>query len=354
MKLTDFDYTLPEELIAKHATIDRSSSRLLVPDFNTNDSYANKTFADIIDYLNAGDLLVLNNSKVIKARLFGNKPSGGRVEVMVERIVNATSLIAHVRSNKSIAIGMQIILPDELSLTVSAKLDGLFELTINSENANSNNNSATKNDFDFYTYLEQYGNLPLPPYINRVATQHDDSRYQTVYAEDLGSVAAPTAGLHFSEDLLDKIRQKGVQIAFVTLHVGSGTFKPVSVENIHEHKMHSELYHISDETIQQIAKCKANGGKLIAVGTTSLRTLESIAKNNFKAGFGETDIFITPGFEFKLVDKLITNFHLPKSTLLMLVSAFSGMNEIRQLYQYAITNKYRFFSYGDAMLLSKK
>ena len=342
MKLSDFDYSLPEELIAKHATENRTHSRLLIPNFDTEPIFQNKLFADIIDYLQPNDLLILNNSKVIKARLFGHKPTGGKIEVMIERIINSHSVIAHVRSNKSIPLGMQIILPNELTLRIINKLDGLFELSIDNT------------DIDFYSYLEQYGNLPLPPYINRNATNHDDTRYQTVYAEDLGSVAAPTAGLHFNEELLAKIQKIGVKIAFVTLHVGSGTFKPVSVENIHQHKMHSEMYHISQETLDLITQCKANNGKIISVGTTSLRTLESVAKNNFKAGFGETDIFITPGFKFNVVDKLITNFHLPKSTLLMLVSAFSGMDEIRTLYQYAISHKYRFFSYGDAMLLTKK
>ena len=342
MTLSDFDYLLPDELIAKHATENRSHSKLLISDFTKENVFQNKLFSDITDYLNPNDLLILNNSKVIKARLFGHKKTGGKIEVMIERIVNSRSVIAHVRSNKTIPIGMQIILPAELILTISNKLNGLFELTICDDN------------IDFYSYLEKYGNLPLPPYINRDATTHDDLRYQTVYAKDLGSVAAPTAGLHFSEELLFKIKQLGVKIAFVTLHVGSGTFKPVSVDNIYEHKMHSELYHISQETLDLITQCKANGGKIISVGTTSLRTLESVAKNGFKAGFGETDIFITPGFTFKVVDKLITNFHLPKSTLLMLVSAFSGMDEIRKLYKYAITNKYRFFSYGDAMLLTRK
>ena len=343
MKLSEFDYILPEELIAKHATENRSHSRLLMPQSDSYNEFEDKLFEDIINYLSPNDLLVLNNSKVIKARLFGNKPTGGKIEIMVERVINSHSIIAHVRSNKSIPIGMKIILPDNLTLIISNKLAGLFELTVDNGD-----------DIDFYSYLEIYGNLPLPPYINRHATKHDDTRYQTVYAKTLGSVAAPTAGLHFNEELLHKIQLLGVKVAFVTLHVGSGTFKPVSVDNIYEHKMHSEMYHISQETLDLITECKANNGKIISVGTTSLRTLESVAKNSFKAGFGETDIFITPGFKFKIVDQLITNFHLPKSTLLMLVSAFSGMDEIKKLYQYAITHKYRFFSYGDAMLLSKK
>ncbi len=337
MKLSDFDYHLPEELIAKNPLSNRSDSRLLV----VNEHLEDHNFSEIINYIDSGDLLIRNDTRVVKARIFGHKPSGGKVEVMLERIIDQQHFIAHVRTSKRINIGMEIILPDDLVVTVSETLDGLFAL-------------QTRTPIDLYAYLEHHGNLPLPPYMQRQAEIADESRYQTVYAAHNGSVAAPTAGLHFTPELLAQIEAKGAQIASVTLHVGSGTFKPVSVENISEHKMHSEVFQINETTIELIKQAKARGGKIIAVGTTSLRTLESVAKRGLHAQSGETDIFITPGFKFQLVDKLITNFHLPKSTLLMLVSAFSGKNKIDMAYQYAIKNNYRFFSYGDAMLLTRQ
>lgn len=337
LKLSDFDYELPEELIASQPLESRSDSRLLI----VNNQFEDRNFHNIIDYLNAGDLLVLNNTKVVKARLFGQKPSGGKVEVMLERVISNQEIIAHIRTSKAIKIGMQIELPNDLIMEVSERLDNIFRLKI-------------LNEIDIYAYLEQYGNLPLPPYMHRQAVIEDENRYQTVYAQYNGSVAAPTAGLHFTPELLAQIKAKGVQITYVTLHVGSGTFKPVSVENIADHKMHSEVFEISAETIDLIKQTKQNNGSVIAVGTTSLRTLESVAKRGLIPQRGETDIFITPGFKFKIVDKLITNFHLPKSTLLMLVSAFSGKQKIDTVYQHAIANKYRFFSYGDAMLLTNQ
>ena len=337
MKLSDFDYHLPEELIAKNPLSNRSDSRLLV----VNEHLEDHNFSEIINYINPGDLLIRNDTRVVKARIFGHKPSGGKVEVMLERIIDQQHFIAHVRTSKRINIGMEIILPDDLVVTVSETLDGLFAL-------------QTRTPIDLYAYLEHHGNLPLPPYMQRQAEIADESRYQTVYAAHNGSVAAPTAGLHFTPELLAQIEAKGAQIASVTLHVGSGTFKPVSVENISEHKMHSEVFQINETTIELIKQAKARGGKIIAVGTTSLRTLESVAKRGLHAQSGETDIFITPGFKFQLVDKLITNFHLPKSTLLMLVSAFAGVDNIRNAYQHAIQNKYRFFSYGDAMFLTRQ
>lgn len=337
MKLSDFDYHLPEELIAKNPLSNRSDSRLLV----VNEHLEDHNFSEIINYINPGDLLIRNDTRVVKARIFGHKPSGGKVEVMLERIIDQQHFIAHVRTSKRINIGMEIILPDDLVVTVSETLDGLFAL-------------QTRTPIDLYAYLEHHGNLPLPPYMQRQAEIADESRYQTVYAAHNGSVAAPTAGLHFTPELLAQIEAKGATVASVTLHVGSGTFKPVSVENISEHKMHSEVFQINETTIELIKQTKARGGKIIAVGTTSLRTLESVAKRGLHAQSGETDIFITPGFKFQLVDKLITNFHLPKSTLLMLVSAFSGKDKIDMAYQHAIKNNYRFFSYGDAMLLTRQ
>ncbi len=337
MKLSDFDYHLPEELIAKNPLSNRSDSRLLV----VNEHLEDHNFSEIINYIDSGDLLICNNTRVVKARIFGHKPSGGKVEVMLERIIDQQHFIAHVRTSKRINIGMEIILPDDLVVTVNETLDGLFAL-------------QTRTAIDLYAYLEHHGNLPLPPYMQRQAEIADESRYQTVYAAHNGSVAAPTAGLHFTPELLAQIEAKGATVASVTLHVGSGTFKPVSVENISEHKMHSEVFQINETTIELIKQAKARGSKIIAVGTTSLRTLESVAKRGLHAQSGETDIFITPGFKFQLVDKLITNFHLPKSTLLMLVSAFSSKDKIDMAYQHAIKNNYRFFSYGDAMLLTRQ
>lgn len=337
MRLSDFDYHLPIEHIASQPLVNRDDSRLLV----LNDTIQDRQFKDILDYLNAGDLLVLNNTRVVKARLFGQKITGGKVEVMLERVINNYEIIAHVGTSKTIKIGMQIQLPGAISMEVIERMDNIFRLRV-------------LQDIDIYAYLEQHGNLPLPPYMQRQAVINDETRYQTVFAAHNGSVAAPTAGLHFTPELLAQIQAKGVKISYVTLHVGSGTFKPVSVENIAEHKMHSEVFEINDTTVELIKQTKQAGGKVIAVGTTSLRTLESVAKRGLHAQRGETDIFITPGFKFELVDKLITNFHLPKSTLLMLVSAFSGKAQIDRAYQHAIQNNYRFFSYGDAMLLTRQ
>ena len=335
--LSDFDYELPKELIAKIPATQRDQSRLLiVNDSNLDDT----TFNNFINYINPNDLVVFNNSKVLKARLFGNKISGGKIELLVERILDNKYFIAHIRSNKTINPGLEIILPNGIVVCVTQKLDGLFKLSINSE-------------VDFLAYLDKFGNIPLPPYMDRSADTLDNERYQTVYANHAGSVAAPTAGLHFTSKLLDKIIALGAKIAYVTLHVGSGTFKPVAVDDISQHKMHSEIYSIDQATIDLIKQTHALNGKIIAVGTTSLRTLETVANNGLHPGNGETDIFITPGYKFKLVDKLLTNFHLPKSTLLMLVSAFAGMDRIKNAYKHAILNKYRFFSYGDAMLLQR-
>lgn len=337
MNLSEFDYNLPEELIADRPNSMRSESRLLI----VGNELIDQKFSNIIDYINPGDLIIVNNSRVIKARLFGHKSSGAKVEILLERIHNEKSFTAHIRTNGTIKIGLQIDLADNLSVTVVDKHDGLFIL-------------ETNKTLDLYTYFENHGSLPLPPYMNREADTLDYERYQTVYAKNLGSVAAPTAGLHFNAELLDKIRQKNIQIAELTLHVGAGTFKPLKVENINDHKMHSEIFEISQTTIDLILKTKAAGGKIIAVGTTSMRVLESLARDQLVAKRGETDIFISPGFEFKLVDKLITNFHLPKSSLLILVSAFAGKNNIDRAYSHAIKNGYRFFSYGDAMLISRK
>ncbi len=339
-KIDDFYYHLPNELIAKDVSSKRDECKLLVMN-NTNQNISDLQFTNIIDFLKPNDLLILNDSKVLKARLFGHKSTGGKIEILIERVLTHEIILCHIRANKTIPIGMHALLPNNVEIEVIDKCDGLFKIHI----------YGVVNIFE---YLEKFGVMPLPPYINRDATDTDNDQYQTVYANELGSVAAPTAGLHFTHELLEKVKSNGTNIAYVTLHIGSGTFKPVSVDNIHEHKMHSELYHVSDEVLALIKATKKNNGRVIAVGTTSVRVLEDMANNNYQTGHFETDIFITPGFKFKVVDVLITNFHLPKSTLLMLVSAFAGYDEIKKIYQHAIDKKYRFYSYGDAMLLYLK
>ncbi|MBA3695347.1 MAG: tRNA preQ1(34) S-adenosylmethionine ribosyltransferase-isomerase QueA [Methylotenera sp.] len=340
MRTQDFDFYLPDLLIAQHPASERSASRMLHLN-GIDGNLADRMFVDLPNFLNADDLVVFNDTRVIKARLFGHKHSGGNVEVLIERVINQHTVYAHVRASRSPKIGSLIKLADAFDVEVIARHDDLFELCFLSGTP-------------VLDLLEQYGALPLPPYITHAATSDDEERYQTVYAKNLGAVAAPTAGLHFNDSILAQIKQKGIDIAYVTLHVGAGTFQPVRVDNIHDHKMHSELYDISQTTIDLIAKTKARGGKITAIGTTAMRALESAARQaELKAGHGETDIFITPGYQFKVVDRLFTNFHLPKSTLLMLVSAFGGMGNIKQAYQHAIKQEYRFFSYGDAMLIEK-
>lgn len=341
MKTQDFDFYLPDTLIAQHPTQQRNASKLLLLDGNTAE-LQDRLFVDLPHFLNAGDLLIFNDTRVIKARLFGVKSSGGTIELMVERVLDAHHVWAHIRASRAPKAGAKLMLADAFEAEVIGRDDDLFHVKF----------LGHRTVFDL---LEQYGALPLPPYITHAAEAEDETRYQTVYAKHAGAVAAPTAGLHFDEAMLASLKDKGVQIAYVTLHVGAGTFQPVRVNNINDHKMHSEIYHIPPETVAMIAATKARGGKIIAVGTTSLRTLESAAQlGEIQAGQAETDIFITPGYAFKIVDKLITNFHLPKSTLLMLVSAFAGFDEIKSAYAHAVKKEYRFFSYGDAMLLERK
>lgn len=338
MHISEFDFVLPDELIAQYPPLQRGDSRLLV---GLNDSFLDKQFCDLIDYLDMGDVLVFNNTKVMKARLFGKKESGGRIEALIERVLDDYTVLAHIRSSKSPKIGAQLIFEDKLSAVMQARQGDLFVLRFSGS-------------LNVYQLLEQYGHLPLPPYIERLSDDQDDWRYQTVYAKYQGAVAAPTAGLHFTEQLIEKIKLKGVQVAEITLHVGAGTFQPVRVDNIVEHKMHQEWFDIPAETAVKIQTAKKKGKKIWSVGTTSLRALESaVCHGVLKSGQNETDIFITPGFQFQVVDRLITNFHLPKSTLLMLVSAFAGQAYIRELYNYAIAQHYRFFSYGDAMILAR-
>jgi S-adenosylmethionine:tRNA ribosyltransferase-isomerase len=341
MKTQDFDFYLPSHLIAQHPAQERTASRMLYLD-GSNGNLTDKMFLDFPDACNAGDLLIFNDTRVIKARLFGHKHSGGNVEVLIERVINQHVAYAHVRASRSPKIGSRMRLSDAFDVEVTARHDDLFELQFLS-------------DVSVFDLLEQHGALPLPPYITHTATDDDEERYQTVFAKNLGAVAAPTAGLHFNEALLEQLKKKRVNIAYVTLHVGAGTFQPVRVDNIAEHKMHSELFSIPQSTVDSINETRLHGGRVTAIGTTALRALESAAQHSeLKAGDGDTDIFITPGYQFKVVDRLFTNFHLPKSTLLMLVSAFAGIDNIKKAYAHAIEKEYRFFSYGDAMLIEKQ
>lgn len=337
MRVDDFDYDLPEELIAKYPCAERTGSRLMTVD--GEGLIAHRRFTDLPDLLQPNDLLVFNNTRVIPARLFGQRPTGGKIEVLIERVLSHSKALAHVRSNKKLKPGAQIELSDDIVLEVLERAGDLFVLGLKTEG-------------ELLSVIESLGHMPLPPYIDRDDETLDQSRYQTVYAKEKGAVAAPTAGLHFDEALLAKIEAMGVRRAEVTLHVGAGTFQTVRVENVKDHVMHAEYIDVNDVVCEQVRACKARGGRVIAVGTTSLRSLESAAQSGeIQTLQGDTDIFIYPGYEFKVVDALVTNFHLPKSTLMMLVSAFSGAEAIRKAYQAAIEERYRFFSYGDAMFL---
>ncbi len=334
--LSDFDFVLPQQLIAQTPLAARSASRLLQVD---GDSLVDRSFAEIVDLLQPGDLLVFNDTRVLKARFFGVKQSGGKVEVLIERILDARTAHAQIRASKSPLPGSTIRLADAFEVTVGERAGEFFTLQFPA---------------DVFELIEAHGRLPLPPYIDHAADAFDEERYQTVYAKAPGAVAAPTAGLHFDQDLLAQLRGHGVHCAFVTLHVGAGTFQPVRTENLAEHQMHSEWYTIPQATVDAVRAAQAAGRNVVAVGTTSLRALESASQSGtLLAGSADTQLFITPGYTFKTVNQLITNFHLPKSTLLMLVSAFAGYDAIRSAYRHAIERQYRFFSYGDAMLLSR-
>lgn len=338
MKTSDFDFVLPEELIAQYPLEQRTASRLLqVSGMELFDRH----FADIFDLIQANDLLIFNNTRVIPARLHGQKESGGKVEVLVERVLDEHHVLAHVRASKSPKAGSKLILEDVVHVTMLGREGDLFKLRFEGEQS-------------AIALLDTHGHMPLPPYIERADDEADQQRYQTVYAKHPGAVAAPTAGLHFDELLLNKLLDKGIKSAFVTLHVGAGTFQPVRVDNIEDHHMHAEYIDVDASVVEQIRQTKAQGGRVIAVGTTSVRSLESAAMQGELAEFhGDSQIFIYPGYEFKVVDAMITNFHLPQSTLLMLVSAFSGYKNMMRAYQHAVEQKYRFFSYGDAMFLEK-
>ena len=333
--LSDFDFDLPQALIAQHPLAERSASRLLQLDGTTP---IDRAFTDIVDLLNPGDLLVFNDTRVLKARFFGHKQSGGQVEVLIERVLDTRTVLAQVRSSKSPRDGAVLTLADAFDVTVGPRAGEFFTLIFPA---------------DVFELIETYGRLPLPPYIDHAADAFDETRYQTVYAREPGAVAAPTAGLHFDQTLLDNLRERGIAFAFVTLHVGAGTFQPVRTENLAEHPMHSEWYTLPQATVDAVQAARTAGGAVVAVGTTSLRALESASQSGtLVAGSADTRLFITPGYRFNTVDRLITNFHLPKSTLLMLVSAFAGYAPIRAAYAHAIAQHYRFFSYGDAMLLT--
>ena len=340
LQLADFDFALPPELIAQHPATERSASRLLD---GTAALPVDRVFRELPALLQPGDLLVFNDTRVIKARLLGEKPTGGAVEALVERVLPRHEVWAHLRASKSPKPGSTVRFAGAFDAEVLGRAgpeDSLFHLRFPE---------------DPLLLLERHGHVPLPPYIEHADTADDASRYQTVFAAKPGAVAAPTAALHFDETLLAALRERGIGSAAVTLHVGAGTFQPVRVERIAEHRMHSEWFEVSEATVAAINATKAAGGRIVSVGTTTLRALESAAPGGSLSAFrGETDIFITPGFPFRVVDVLVTNFHLPRSTLLMLVSAFSGLEHIRALYRHAVESRYRFFSYGDAMLLQRR
>lgn len=346
--LSDFDFELPESLIAQHPAAERSGSRLLD---GTGATAVDRSFKDLPSLLRAGDLMVFNDTKVINARLFGEKTTGGKVELLIERVLGGNQVAAHMRVSKKPEVGATIKMvcaegqEDGLCATLLGRwpnVDGpIYRFVLSNDRGD-----------DPYTLMERHGHVPLPPYITHSDSPEDVQRYQTVFAKNPGAVAAPTAALHFDEGVFAQLDAMGVQRAHVTLHVGAGTFQPVKTENLAEHQMHSEWYNVPPETQAAIAACKARGGRIVAVGTTSVRTLESWAKTGVASG--DTNIFITPGFEFQLVDVLVTNFHLPKSSLMMLVSAFTGYDHVMGLYREAIARGYRFFSYGDAMLLSRR
>lgn len=339
MRVAHFQFDLPDELIARYPLAERRASRLLVLD-GPSGAIAHQQFADLLRYLRPGDLMVFNNTRVIPARLFAKKLTGGKLEVLVERVLDTDRVLAHVRASKAPKVGSTIEFENGTQATLLARHDSLFEWQFAEP---------------VLPLLERIGHMPLPPYMERDDELDDRERYQTVYAEHAGAVAAPTAGLHFDDQMLASIGELGVETAFVTLHVGAGTFQPVRVETLEEHQMHHEWLQVSQDVVDAVAACKARGGRVVAVGTTSVRSLESAAQasGELQAFAGETDIFLYPGRPFHVVDALVTNFHLSESTLLMLVAAFAGYPEIMDAYRSAVEHNYRFFSYGDAMFITR-
>ncbi|HET7766738.1 MAG TPA: tRNA preQ1(34) S-adenosylmethionine ribosyltransferase-isomerase QueA [Burkholderiales bacterium] len=334
LSIDDFDYELPPGLIAQHPSATRSGSRLLVL---SGETLADHRFSELPQLLSPGDLLVFNDTRVIKARLFGRKETGGRIEVLIERLLPQNEALAQVHAGRAAKAGSTLELDGGLRLRVLGREGEFYRVRF-------------PGGADVFGLLEQHGSVPLPPYITHAPEPEDAARYQTVYARAPGAVAAPTAGLHFDEALLSELAKRGVESAYVTLHVGAGTFQPVRAKDLADHRMHGERYEIPDRTAAAVESAHGRGGKIVAVGTTTVRCLEA---SGAAVGSGETDLFITPGFDFRVVDRLITNFHLPKSTLLVLVSAFAGAEAIRSAYRHAIERRYRFFSYGDAMLIDR-
>lgn len=338
MKKSDFNYHLPEHLIAQKPLPERSASRLLCLNKESGELH-DRMFSDFAELVSPDDLLVFNNTKVIPARLFGQKQTGGKVEILIERVLDEHHAVAHMRASKAAKAGTLIELDHGFNCMVTGRDGDLFCLNFEGQT--------------IAEVLSRVGHMPLPPYITRADDEEDLSRYQTVFARESGAVAAPTAGLHFDQAMMDKLEQQGVNKTFVTLHVGSGTFQPVRVENLEEHIMHKEFYSVSEETVAAVDQTRKRGGRVIAIGTTAVRALESASRaGELQAGFGDTDLFITPGYCFKSVDAMLTNFHLPESTLLMLIAAFAGYERVMYAYRHAIEKQYRFFSYGDAMFLS--
>lgn len=339
MKRADFSFDLPDELIAQTPAPKRGGSRLLVAP-PAQGEFLDYQFGDVLDFLREGDLLVVNNTRVLPARFFGKKVTGGRVEFLLERLESDGVFLAQTRTSKKLKADAVVTLDGGLSVRMLGR-EGPFS------------RFRLESDELLEDVLESIGHMPLPPYIQREDALADKERYQTVYADQPGAVAAPTAGLHFDDELLSRIRRKGVDIASVTLHVGAGTFKPVLVDDIREHKMHSERFSVSEQTAGKMRSAGARGGRVFAVGTTTVRVLESVMlrEGEMRASSGETDIFIYPGYHFSAVDALVTNFHLPESTLLMMVCAFAGQSRVLAAYEHAVRERYRFFSYGDAMLL---
>ncbi len=336
LKLTDFDYYLPEDLIAKHPPKRRRDSRLLIVDCLSKD-FKEASFTDLGKFLKPSDLLVFNNTKVMRARIFGNKSSGGKVEILIERIIDEFHAFAHIRANRSIKKGALISLENKCKFEVLAKDKGIYKLLSSQP---------------LYEFLDSYGELPIPPYLNRPVEDIDNERYQTIYASELGAVAAPTAGLHFDERMFDELKEQNINSAYITLHVGAGTFQTLREEDLENNSLHSEFVKIDDKASNLINLAKKRKGRVIPIGTTSMRAIESAANNHYiQPWSGETNIFIKPGYNFEITDALLTNFHLPKSSLLLLISAMAGKELIFEAYQYAIERRFRFFSYGDAMLI---
>lgn len=341
MRLDDFDYELPADLIAQHPMTERAASRLMHLD-GASGAIADRDFRDLGNWVASGDVVVFNDTRVINARLFGAKPTGGQVELLIERLREDRTALVQLRASKPARVGSTIQLFGGMMVRVLGREGAFYRIRFES-------------DLDIMAYLERHGSVPLPPYIQRTSDTADSDRYQTVYARHPGAVAAPTAGLHFDDAAIERLRARGATVAYLTLHVGAGTFQPVRADDVREHVMHGEWFNVPEDTVSAIAAARSRGARVLAVGTTTLRALEAAAAGGeLKAGYAETNLFILPGYRFKVVERLLTNFHLPKSTLLMLVSAFGGIENIKRAYRHAVERRYRFYSYGDAMLIERR